>query len=235
MTDINFEKSIPKKVFKEELKKFIKIFLFLSLIILVAINWQIIKGMFNYKAIYGEIIDSLKKEEEKGVVFKAPETDEFPFTPLEKSSLTRFTEKSDSIEIPKIEVETPLVFIESKENRDYQAVLKKGAVHYSGSALPGENGQTIVLGHSAPSFWPKKNYNWIFRRLDRLEAGDEIIINYQNRQYRYLVYEKLFLNPGDEIPRGGLTNSENVLFLISCWPPETGQKRIVVQSRLAQQ
>ena len=226
MTDINLEKSIP---FKEELKKFIKIFLFLSLIILVAINWQIIKGMFNYKAIYGEIIDSLKKEEEKGVVFKAPETK------LSQAIEFPFTEKPDSIEIPKIEVETPLVFIESKENRDYQAVLKKGAVHYSGSALPGENGQTIVLGHSAPSFWPKKNYNWIFRRLDRLEAGDEIIINYQNRQYRYLVYEKLFLNPGDEIPRGGLTNSENVLFLISCWPPETGQKRIVVQSRLAQQ
>ena len=208
---INPRKSNLKQFFEEEIKKFLGLFVFLSLIFIIIISWGTIKGMFDYKTIYGDIINSFKKvEEKKEVAIKVPEIGlssspkEFPFT-----------EKPDGIEIPKIEVEAPLIFIESDEEKDYQEALKKGVVHYTGSALPGEEGQIIILGHSAPSFWPKKDYNWIFKKLNELEVGDEVFVNYQNHQYRYLVYGKIFLNPGAEIPEADLTNSDNVLFLIS--------------------
>lgn len=214
-----------KPTILRELLKLLRIFIFFCLVILIMINWAWIKGMFNYKSIYGDIINSLKIKKE--IAVKVPEIElkatDFPFT-----------DKPNSIEIPKIDLFTPLIFIESNKEKDYEEALKKGAVHYTESALPGEIGQVIVLGHSAPSFWPKKDYNWIFRRLDELETGDEIFVNYQNREYRYLVSKKIFLKVGEEIPLDESVNYKSVLILISCWPPETGQKRILVQAELAQ-
>lgn len=205
--------------------KFLRIFVLFVLIILIVINWGTIKGIFNYKAIYGDIVNSLKQQlfKEKEVVLKVPDV---------KLSEPKFTEKSDSVEVPKIEILTPLIFIESSENKDITAGLEKGVVHYSQSVLPGENGQTVILGHSAPSGWPKIKYDWVFSRLNDLNPGDEIFVNYQNRQYRYLVSEKYFLEAGEEIPSVGLTNSGNVLILISCWPPGANIKRIAVEAEL---
>jgi len=128
-----------------------------------------------------------------------------------------------------------MIFIEIAANEDITAGLKDGVVHYSQSALPGENGQTVILGHSAPSGWPKINYDWIFSRLNELNPGDEIFVNYKNREYRYEVIQKYFLKAGEEIPDSDLTNSNSMLVLISCWPPGVNLKRIAVEAELASQ
>ena len=199
----------------------------MSLIILVVINWGWVKGIFNYKVIYGDIVNSLKQRfSREEVVFKVPQV---------RLSELKFTEKSDSVEIPKIEVSAPLIFIESAANKDITVGLKDGVVHYSQSVLPGENGQTVILGHSAPSGWPKINYDWIFSRLNELNPGDGIFVNYQNREYRYQVIQKYFLKAGEEIPDSDLTNSNNMLILITCWPPGVNFKRIAVEAELSNQ
>lgn len=211
---------------KGEIGKFLRIFVFLSLAVLIVINWNWIQGIFNYKVIYGDIADSLKQQfsQKKEIVLKVPQVE---------LSESKFTEKSDSVEIPKLEVSAPLIFIESSENKDITVALKRGVVHYSQSALPGKNGQTVILGHSAPAGWPEINYDWIFSRLNELNSGDEIIVNYKNREYRYQVTKKIFLKPGEEIPVQGLTNSKNMLILLSCWPPGVNLKRIAVEAESA--
>lgn len=211
--------------------KFIRIFLFLSFVIFLVINWNWVKGIFNYQTIYKDIVDSLREKFkiEKKVALKIPDIK----LSESKSAKPKYTEKPDSLEIPKIEVSAPLIFIESNNNQDYEKALKKGVVHYSQSALPGSEGQTIILGHSAPPGWPKINYDWIFSRLNELSSEDEIIINYKNREYHYKVTQKYFLNPGQEIPVRDLTNSKNMLILISCWPPGVNLKRIAVEAELA--
>jgi len=216
-----------KTILKEEIKRFLGFFFFLFFIILIAINWGTVKGVFNYKTVYKDIADSFKNRTEKGISITVPgialeaKEKEFPYT-----------EKADSVEIPKIGITAPLIFVESEKEEDYKAPLLKGVVHYYQSAIPGEAGQTIILGHSAPSGWPKINYDWVFSNLNGLNTGDEVFVNYKNHRYHYMVSGKFFLDKGEEIPSNNLTNSKNVLILISCWPPGVNQRRIAIQAEL---
>lgn len=143
-----------------------------------------------------------------------------------------YSEKEDSVEIPKIEITAPLVFVDSLEVREIEKGLDLGVVHFPDSVLPGEIGQTIILGHSAPPSWPKIKYYWVFVRINELVEGDEVYVFFNNRKYEYIVARKFFLERGEEIPQDPLTNNTNVLLLISCWPPETGTRRIAVEAEL---
>ena len=111
-----------------------------------------------------------------------------------------------------------------------QKALNIGVVLFPDSVLPGESGQTIILGHSAPVGWPKIKYDWIFSRLNELTEGDEIIVYFNNRKYAYVVSRKVFLERGEEISEDGLTNDENMVVLISCWPPGKDLRRIAVEA-----
>lgn len=141
------------------------------------------------------------------------------------------TDKEDSILIPKIQVEAPIVFVDSTLPENFTEPLKRGVVHFP-SALPGQEGQTIILGHSAPAGMPKINYNWVFSELHRLEIGDEIYVFFNNRRYRYEVEEKTFLQSGQEVPSIISGDSLSELVLISCWPPGIDHKRIAVQAKI---
>jgi len=140
-----------------------------------------------------------------------------------------YTEKGDSVEIPKIEVKAPLVLVESSENEDFLKALDRGVVLHPQSVLPGEKGKILILGHSAPSGYPQINYDWVFSRLNELEPGDQIYINFQKRRYSYNVSQKIFLEKGEEIPKS-LTNSLSMLYLISCWPPGRDIERIAIKA-----
>ena len=135
-------------------------------------------------------------------------------------------EKEDSIEIPKIKISAPLIIVGKEE--EVKKALDRGVVLWPGSALPGEKGQTIILGHSAPPNWPKIKYDWVFSNLNLLEKGDEILIYFRKRKYVYRVENKIFLNRGQELPK---TDPEkSVLFLISCWPPGKDFRRIAIEA-----
>jgi LPXTG-site transpeptidase (sortase) family protein len=110
--------------------------------------------------------------------------------------------------------------------------LDTGVVLYPDSVVPGDNGQTIILGHSAPVGWPKIKYDWVFSRLNELAEGDEIIVYFNNRKYTYIVSRKVFLERGEEISQEGLTNDENMLVLVSCWPPGKDLRRIAVEAKV---
>lgn len=203
-----------------EIKRFIKIFIFLFIIVFILINLGTVKKMFDYKLVYEEIVNSLKDEEEISV--------EFPETPTEPVIV--FTEKENSIEIPKISIEAPLVFIESASQDVFNQALDRGVVHYPDSVLPGQKGQTTFLGHSAPPGWPKIKHDWVFSELNSLLYGDQVFIYFNDKKYTYYVKEKIFLDKGEELPDSELANSENVLILISCWPPGADHRRIAVLS-----
>lgn len=153
-----------------------------------------------------------------------------PNTVQEKEGIL-FTEREDSIEIPKIEIEAPLVLIKDPENEDFKEALNKGVVLHPQSVLPGQKGEIFILGHSAPLGWPKIHYDWVFSKLNTLEPGDYIYINFQKRRYSYNVTQKIFLERSEEIPENP-GSQESILYLISCWPPGRDIRRIAVQAIL---
>lgn len=204
------------------LKKLWKYFLILFLASFIAINWSEVSWVFNYKEIYGIASDFFQKEEQKAV------PDAFP---ANNENLFEYLEKENSIEIPKIDILAPLVFAESADNKEIGKDLNEGAVVFPNSVMPGSSGQTTVLGHSAPSGWPKTKYEWIFSQLDALTVGDEIFVYFNHKKYFYSVTQKIFLEKGGEIPEN-LTSSDSMLVLISCWPPGKDIRRIAVLAKL---
>ena len=198
---------------------------------MIFINWGTIKGMFDYKAlyreIYGEIADSLRAYffTEKETALKVPALE------LSKHEF-EFSEKPDSVSIPKIGIEAPLIVSTASQDKELEGLLKKGVVFYPESVMPGETGVTVVLGHSAPPGWPKINYDWVFTRLNELKPGDEIFIYFNHRKYPYKVLNKLILKRGDEIPGIDLSEQKSFITLLSCWPPGVDNKRIAIQAEL---
>ena len=202
---------------KEDIKRLYKAFLFIFLVSFLIINWNDISWIFNYRVISQTISNFFQKD--SPIESKMPETIEF-----------EYSEQENSLEIPKIEVLAPLIFVEDID--EVHKTLDKGVVHFPDSVLPGEKGQTIILGHSAPPNWPDINYDNVFTLLNELEKGDEIFVFFNHQKYNYLVERTIFLERGEEISEDSLTNSDNMLILISCWPPGKDIRRIAVEAKL---
>lgn len=126
-------------------------------------------------------------------------------------------EQANRIQIPAIGVDAPIVQGDGDEQ------LKKGVGQNIGSADPGKNGNLILSAHNDV-------YGEIFRDLDRLKAGDEIVLHTNQRAYTYVVVgtqvvEPTFVQIMDQ-------TSDPTLTLISCYPYLVDNQRIVVQGRL---
>jgi len=214
---------------KKEFGRFIGIFLFLLITTAIIINFGIIKEIFNFKGIHGEAFNYLKSkfEKKKEIVLKIPEVELSSPEPK-----FEFSDKPNSIEIPKIKISAPIILPKNTVRKDLQSALKQGTIFYPDSDLPGKSGMTVILGHSAPSGWPKINYDWVFTQLNKLDAGDEVFIYFDHKKYNYRVTEKIFLDKGGEIPDYDPTNQKSILIMLSCWPPGIDLKRIAVQAEL---
>jgi len=222
-------------------KIILKYFLIFFFSFFLIFNWQKISWIFYPKYLWRTFSFYLfEKKEEENQLKEIKETKEIKKENELKNENNNFKENSninlkkdpvyqkDSIEIKKIGILAPLISVSKEE--EIKKMLDKGAVLWPKSVLPGEKGQTIILGHSAPPHWPKVKYDWIFSNLNSLEKGDEIVIYFQNKKYIYIVENKIFLKKGEEVPPTDSTKS--ILFLISCWPPGKDLKRIAIEAIL---
>ncbi|MBI4033015.1 MAG: sortase [Candidatus Blackburnbacteria bacterium] len=113
--------------------------------------------------------------------------------------------------------------------------LSKGLVHYKGTALPGKIGNSVIFGHSIlPQFFDPKNYLSIFSTLPRLEKGDKIIIDYDGITYTYEV-QSMFETQPDDLAVLGQDTDGVYISLITCVPPGTYLRRLVVKAKLLPQ
>jgi LPXTG-site transpeptidase (sortase) family protein len=216
--------------YKEMLKKLLKPFILLFLVNFLIFNWNGVSWIFNYRVILGAISDFVGKISGKISDFFAEIENKInSLGQIAQAENVNFLSKENSLEIPKIGVLAPLIIGENSDEKDLEEGLNRGVVMFPDSALPGQTGQTIILGHSAPANWPKIKYDWVFSQLNKLEEKDEIKVYFNNREYTYYVKDKIFLEKGEEIPNYS-TDSGNTLLLISCWPPGKNLERIVVEA-----
>ncbi len=121
------------------------------------------------------------------------------------------------IQIPSLKVDAPIVQGDGWEQ------LKKGVGQYIGSADPGQNGNVVLSAHDDV-------YGELFRYLDRLVPGDQVIVYTQQRQYIYIVDRTVLVEP-TAVEVMASTGSPTVT-LISCYPYLVDKQRIVVFARL---
>jgi len=127
-------------------------------------------------------------------------------------------EQARRIQIPAIDVDSPVF-----QGDDWDQ-LKKGVGQHIGSALPGQDGNLVLSAHN-------DIYGEIFRYLDRLSPGDEVVISTERQSYTYVISRIEIVNPTDVWVMAPTEHASSTL--ISCYPYQVNNKRIVVIADLA--
>lgn len=126
-------------------------------------------------------------------------------------------EQAIRIQIPALNVDAPIVQGDGWEQ------LKKGVGQHIGTANPGESGNVVLSAHN-------DIFGEIFRDLDQLKNGDQVIIHTNQRSYSYIVSGNKIVEPTQvEVMEA---TSQPKLTLISCYPYLVDNQRIVVTARL---
>jgi sortase A len=147
----------------------------------------------------------------------------FPNAPAQAVKPSKITHYR--ISIPKLKIDQATVEIGGDN-------LNHALIHYGGTAAPGEYGNAVVFGHSIlPVFYNPKDYRSIFSLLPTLEKGDEIFIDYDGIQYKYVVDSYTEVKPEDiEILEQRF--DRQALTLVTCVPPGTYLRRGIIRAYL---
>jgi len=218
-----------------------------SAIILVigffALNWsaysQIVLNKLNQWRGYESPLNELV-EENGGTVQKVlltssdPEVQkkQIPDLNLEVSPI------DDRIIIPRINQNIPIVRVSSDSllRRDWntledemQAALQEGVVHYPGTSLPGNGGNTVITGHSSYFPWDPGRFKDVFALLHDVEIGDKIVVYYNQDKYIYEISDIETVSPDNiEVLK---QTPDDKLTLITCTPVGTNVNRLIVKAR----
>lgn len=223
-------------------KQLIFIFIFLFAVTSIATNWNDIAWLFNYRVVNSLVYDFFNPYENSGVLVSAnnmtinagaPQiSSTSPVIIPKKTKEYPPSTKGNSIEIPKINISAPVIVGQSADLKTLTKDLDSGVVYYPGSVLPTESGQIVILGHSAPLNWPHIKYDWVFSDINSLNITDQVILHFNGKQYTYRVVEKNIIQVGQDVGSNRLDGENNILTLISCWPPGKNYQRISVQAEL---
>jgi sortase A len=126
-------------------------------------------------------------------------------------------EQAVQIQIPMIGVDAPVVQGDGWEQ------LKKGVAQHTGSTNPGQSGNMVLSAHNDV-------YGEIFRNLDQLKRGDQILVYTPQHSFTYIITSIQIVKPTDVEVMASTPNS--TVTLISCYPYMVDNKRIVVQASL---
>ena len=133
-----------------------------------------------------------------------------------------------SIVIPKINANAKVIKnVDPFDSKIYQPALTQGVAHAKNTSTPDQLGNTFIFAHSAGNWYQANQFNAVFYLLNKLAAGDEIIVYYQSKKYNYIVNETKLIN-GDELNYMSSKSGRNQLTLMTCWPPGTTLKRLIV-------
>lgn len=126
-------------------------------------------------------------------------------------------EQAIRIQIPAIDVDAPVVQGDGWEQ------LKKGVGQHVGTSRPGDKGNIVLSAHN-------DIFGEIFKDLDRLKPGDQIILYTSQRSYTYSITSSKTVEP-TQVNVMDPTSYPTVT-LVSCYPYLVDNQRIVITGRL---
>lgn len=132
--------------------------------------------------------------------------------------------------IPKLNIDVPVVW-DAKPDHDSQMEAMTRGVAWFGirgaNAHPGEVGNTVLSGHSSNDWIDTGEYKFIFVRLEQMNEGDMIYINYNSARYSYKVTKKQVVAPTN-VQALQVQTDKPLLTLITCVPIGTADNRLLV-------
>lgn len=132
--------------------------------------------------------------------------------------------------IPKLNVDVPIIFNVANDTDSMNIAMTSGVAQFAvpgASALPGENGNFAISGHSAGDIYSSNPYKFIFSGLERLTNGDLIYVDYGGIRYTYSVTLIRTVEPSD-VASLNLGTEKPYITLITCTPIGTTRYRLLV-------
>ncbi len=123
--------------------------------------------------------------------------------------------------IDKIDLVLPILQGATQDN------LKKGAATIDGTGEAGRIGNFAVAGHR------NLTYGRNFNRLDELEEGDTIEVDDGTERYRYVVTEKLYVEPHEVWVLDAKGDAKEIT-LVTCHPVKIASHRLIVKGVAAE-
>jgi len=132
---------------------------------------------------------------------------------------------SYTISIPKLKINNATV--STSDNN-----LAIHLVNYFGTAAPPDTGNAVIFGHSTlPQLFNPSDYKTIFANAYQLKIGDEIYTYVNGVTYMYKIFNTSVVEPTDtSIFEQNYDSS--YLTLVTCTPPGTIWKRLIIKAKL---
>lgn len=148
-----------------------------------------------------------------------------------KNWFPTFEAKAGEAKVPLYSLSIPKIGIENAQVSTRDQDLSKHLIQFNPS-VPSEPGNPVIFGHSTlPYLFNPKDYKTIFANLYKVKVGDEIFTNVNGVSYKYKVYEIKVVNPNDTSVLEQRFD-DSYLTLITCTPPGTVWKRLVIKTKL---
>jgi LPXTG-site transpeptidase (sortase) family protein len=181
-------------------------------------------GLLNAPVLISQF--TFKEKQASSKVITVQELQETPMADSAPIADGEIIPSGSQLVVPKINVKTPIIYVETTNEASIQAALPNGVVHYHGTAKPGEVGNTFITGHSSNYWWIKGQYNYVFLHLNKIEIGDQAIIYRDGKKFVYQASNIKVVEPNET----SVLNPTDtpVLTLMTCTPPGTNWKRLIV-------
>lgn len=151
---------------------------------------------------------------------------EFPLLPIAGPTSSPLYQDFHLL-LPKIGVNAPVIAdVDGTNKEEYFKALEDGVAHFKGTAKPGQGSNIFIFGHSSFYWYKPGDYKEIFKELEQVAIGDEIILWYQSKEYKYKVVETKVVEP-TEVEVLKQTQEEQVT-LMTCVPVGTTRYRLIV-------
>ncbi|MCD3297898.1 class D sortase, partial [Clostridium botulinum] len=121
------------------------------------------------------------------------------------------------IEIPSIDLQS--VIVEGMEKEQLRYYL----CHFESTAMPGENGNFSIAGHS--SFI----YNEILNHLYEVNIGDVIKLKTKKGEFNYVINNKFIVEP-NEVEVLDQNKDKKTMTIVTC--SNRGKKRLIVTAQM---
>ncbi|MFA5270625.1 MAG: sortase [Patescibacteria group bacterium] len=132
--------------------------------------------------------------------------------------------------IPKINVDAPIIMVDSTNNKDILESLSNGVAHYADTALPGRVGNMFITGHSSYYWWRGGNYNHVFALLEQVKTNDLLYVYYEGGEYVYKVNGSKVVTPKEvSVLKQTPTPTMSIM---TCVPVGTNLRRLIVTADL---
>jgi len=110
--------------------------------------------------------------------------------------------------------------------------LSKNLIHFTGAVPGSKEGGPVIFGHSTiPWLYNPLDYKTIFTKLPQLDKGDEILVDFDNISFTYKITDMKIVFPED-LSVLDQDNSHQTITLITCVPPGTFLKRLIIKGIL---